>query len=63
MIVFFELGSQVVSISLILADIYPLFTHILMLTYIEPYRKSVLKLFRLDGFLNGKVINIQHKNK
>jgi hypothetical protein len=44
-------GSVLIVIALMLADLYPLFTHILVLVYIEPYRVATVKFLGLDRII------------
>lgn len=40
-------GSNIVILALLISSVYPLFTHILILTYVEPYRIASIRYLGL----------------
>lgn len=61
-ITYFEFGSKVILISLAIADVYPLFTHLLTLFYIEPYRMTLINLLHLNKYVGITVRNFNSEN-
>jgi hypothetical protein len=49
-------GSYIIVYALTMADFYPLFSHLLVLIYIEPYRVATIKALGL-----GKLIRLRQK--